>query len=69
VLFSNDDIKAGLSALVAELVSVGAESTILVVGGVAVAPQVGREGLTEDMDTLHTPSPEVGKAALRVALA
>jgi hypothetical protein len=69
VLFSNDDIKASLSALVAELVSVGAESTILVVGGAAVALQVGREGLTEDIDTLHTPSPEVRKAAQRVALA
>ena len=69
MLFSNDDIDAGLRALVAELVSVGAESTILVVGGAAVALQVGREGLTEDIDTLHTPSPAVGEAAQRVALA
>ena len=69
MLFSNDDIAASLRALVAELVSVGAESTILVVGGAAIALQVGREGLTEDIDTLHLPSPEVGKAAQRVALA
>jgi hypothetical protein len=69
VLFSNDDIEAGLRALVAELVSVGAESTIQVVGGAAVALQVGREGLTEDIDTLHTPSPAIGKAAQRIAFA
>jgi hypothetical protein len=69
VLFSNDDIEAGLRALVTELVSVGAESTIRVVGGAAVALQVGREGLTQDIDTLHTPSPAVREAAQRVALA
>ena len=69
MLFSKDDIEAGLRALVAELVSVGAESKILVVGGAAIALQVGREGLTEDIDTLHTPSPAVGEAAQRVALA
>lgn len=69
MLFSNDDIEAGLRALVAELVSVGAESTIQVVGGAAVALQVSREGLTQDIDTLHTPSPAVRQAAQRVALA
>jgi hypothetical protein len=44
VLFSNDDIDADLRARVAELVSVGAESTILVVGGAAVALVVGDVG-------------------------
>lgn len=69
MLFTNDDIDAGLRALVIELVSAGAESTIPVVGGAAVALQVGRTGLTEDIDTLHTPSPAVRQAAQRVALA
>jgi hypothetical protein len=39
VLFSNDDIDAGLRARVAELISVGAESTILVVGDGDASPR------------------------------
>ena len=65
--FSTDDIEDALRALVAELVSVGAESTIHVVGGAAVALQVGREELTQDIDTLHTPSPAIGEAVKRIA--
>ncbi|MGH3733446.1 MAG: hypothetical protein ACRDVC_08755 [Acidimicrobiales bacterium] len=65
--FSTDDIEEGLRSLVAELVSVNAESTIHVVGGAAVALLVGREELTRDVDTLHNPSPAIGEAVKRVA--
>ena len=50
-----------------ELLADGAEATIGVVGGAAVALQVGREAVTSDIDALYSSSPEVKAAVERIA--
>ncbi|MHB1599736.1 MAG: DUF6036 family nucleotidyltransferase [Acidimicrobiales bacterium] len=67
MLFSKEGVEEALGALVTELVAEGAEATIRVVGGAAVALQVGREALTGDIDALHASSPEVRAAVQCIA--
>jgi hypothetical protein len=67
VLFTKEDVEAGLSALVDELVAVGAMSTIQVVGGAAIMLHVNRETLTDDIDALHATTEDVRAAIARVA--
>jgi len=67
VLFSKEELEEALNALVAELVAAGAEAKIQIVGGAAVALQVGREALTGDVDALGASSPPVKAAAKRMA--
>lgn len=67
MLFSRRDVEEALDALVAELVTEGAEATIRIVGGAAVALQVGREATTGDIDALHASSPAVRAAVQRIA--
>ena len=69
MLFTRDDIEAGLRALVDELVAVGATSRIQVVGGAAIILRVEREVLTSDVDTLHCSTSGVQRAVERVAQA
>ncbi len=67
MLFGADDLEEALRALVRELVDAGDEAKIRIVGGAAVEMQVGREGLTEDIDALYGSSPEVKSAVERIA--
>jgi len=69
VLFDADDLEEALRALVKELVDAGVEAKIRIVGGAAVEMQVGREGLTEDIDAVYGSSPEVKSAVERIAQA
>ncbi len=56
VFFSSGDVEEVLGAPVAEpAVAEGAEATIRIVVGAAVALQVGREALTGDSDALTGP--------------
>lgn len=56
MLFSKEDVEKALRALVEELVASGIAITIQIVGGAAVALQVEREALTDDIDALHRPT-------------
>jgi hypothetical protein len=67
MLFTQEGVEEALAALVSELLAVGAEATISVVGGAAVALQVGREAVTSDIDALDASSPEVEAAVERIA--
>ena len=67
MLFTGADVEEALRELVSELVDAGAEATIRIVGGAAVALQVGREALTGDIDALDASSPEVKAAVKRIA--
>lgn len=57
-LFSTDDVRGALHELAHELRVASLPATIHVVGGAAVALQIGREALTRDVDALHPPSQE-----------
>jgi hypothetical protein len=67
MLFTQEGVEEALAALVSELVADGAEATISVVGGAAVALQVGREAVTSDIDALYASSPAVKAAVERIA--
>jgi hypothetical protein len=67
VLFTKESVEEALATLVDELLADGAEATIRVVGGAAVALQVGREAVTSDIDALYASSPEVKAAVERIA--
>jgi hypothetical protein len=67
MLFTQESVEEALAALVSELLAAGAEATIRVVGGAAVALQVGREAVTSDIDALYASSPEVKAAIERIA--
>lgn len=67
MLFSQEDLEGALRVLVSELVATGAEARIQIVGAAAVALQVGREGLTKDIDALYTPTPEIKDVVKRIA--
>ncbi len=67
MLFSRADLEDALRTLVNELVADEAEAKIQVVGGAAVALQVGRESLTVDIDALGSSTPAVRAAATRMA--
>jgi hypothetical protein len=51
-LFTSGDVRQGLRELAQELRAVGMPAKVQVVGGAAVALQVGREALTRDVDAL-----------------
>ncbi len=53
--------------LVSELLADGATATIRIVGGAAVALQVGRDAVTSDIDALYGSSAEVNAVAGRIA--
>lgn len=53
MLFSYADLDEALRLLISELVADGAPARIGVVGAAAVALQVGRQALTQDVDALH----------------
>jgi hypothetical protein len=57
-LFSADDVRDALRELAQELRVANLPATIHVVGGAAVAIQIGRPALTRDVDALHPPSRE-----------
>ena len=57
-LFSANDVRDALRELAQELRLVSVPAAIHVVGGAAVAIQVGREALTRDDDALHPLSQE-----------
>ena len=57
-LFSADEVRDALRELAQELRSANLPATIRVVGGAAVAIQIGREALTRDVDALPPPSQE-----------
>jgi len=67
MLFTQESVEEALAALVGELLADGAEATIRIVGGAAVALQVGREAVTSDIDALYASSPEVEVAVERIA--
>jgi hypothetical protein len=69
VLFSTEDLKEVLRALVDELLAAGEEAKIQIVGGAAVALEVGRDGVTGDIDALGASSPPVKAASQRIAKA
>jgi len=57
-LFSANDVRNALRELAQELRLMSVPATIHVMGGAAVAIQVGREVLTRDVDALHPSSQE-----------
>jgi len=67
VLFSKDDIEEALRVLVEELVAAGVAISIQVVGSAAIALQVDREALTDDIDALYRPTPEFNVIVKRLA--
>jgi hypothetical protein len=67
MLFTQESVEEALAALVSELLADGTEATIRVVGGAAVALQVGREAVTSDIDALYGSSPGVKAAVERIA--
>lgn len=67
MLFTQESVAEALAALVNELLAGGTEATVRVVGGAAVALQVGREAVTSDIDALYASSPEVEAAVERIA--
>jgi hypothetical protein len=67
LLFTQEGVEEALTVLVNELLADGTEATIRVVGGAAVALQVGREAVTSDIDALYASSPEVKAAVERIA--
>jgi hypothetical protein len=56
--FTPDDVRQGLRELAQELRAAGMPAKVQVVGGAAVALQVGREALTRDIDALHPATPQ-----------
>jgi hypothetical protein len=66
-LFSADDVRDALRELAQELRFANLPATIDVVGGAAVAIQIGREALTRDVDALHPPSQEFTDVAHLIA--
>lgn len=67
-LFSPDDVREGLEALVDELVERGSTSHIQVVGGAAMMIQANRETLSRDIDALYSPSADIAEAIHSVAV-
>lgn len=57
-LFTPDDVREGLRELAHELRDAGMAAKVQVVGGAAVALQVGREALTRDVDALYPATPQ-----------
>jgi hypothetical protein len=66
-LFSVDDVRRGLLSLAVELDEAGATTSLSVIGGAAVALQVGREALTQDIDATYPPSDLVAEIVRRIA--
>ena len=66
-LFSVDDVRGALRELAQDLRDAGIPARIQVVGGAAVALQVGREALTRDVDALHPPTREFADIVQRIA--
>ena len=66
-LLSPDDVTEALSELVEELVRLGAQTSIYIVGGAAVMIQAGREVLSRDIDALFAVSPALTQAISVVA--
>lgn len=66
MLFSKDDVERGLRALAGELAADGVVAQIRVLGGAAVALQVGREALTLDIDAPLPSTPGFAKVVKRV---
>ena len=66
MLFTRAEIEEGLLALVNQLVTSGVATTICVVGGAAIMLQVDREVLTNDIDALYSPKPDIEAAARKV---
>ena len=56
LFFTPEDVRQGLRELAQELRAASMPAMVQVVGGAAVALQVGREVLTRDVDALHPPS-------------
>ena len=54
--FTPDDVRQVLRELAYELRVAGLPAKVQVVGGAAVALQVGREASTRDVDALHPPT-------------
>jgi hypothetical protein len=67
MLFTQEGVEEVLAALVSELLADGAEATISVVGGAAMALQVEREAVTSDIAALYSSSPAVKAAVERIA--
>lgn len=67
MLLTPEEAKAGVEALVDELVAARVGSNIYIVGGVAITYHVERGSLSDDVDALYSPSPDFDAAVQRVA--
>ena len=67
LLFSPETVRQTLRDLAEELQEAGVPTKIEVVGGAAVALQVGRDALTRDIDALFVPSEALTEVTSRMA--